>query len=377
MPDLLLEAKLRFDLACGRVIPPPLPPPIPRQKTLYHHAAWAGLLAPLLIILFAVAARTLAFAHALPPPLAALIGVVTILTIIAGVVFSTLALCGISSHGKSGLLWQGVVGLLLGLALGLLAGVGAFANLKKATANHQGMRQMQAASHDLLEKAGSDFNPTNGIDNQANLKKIEKFRDTLNALTNQMSGEEAQMMQALNVCMGRWAAGEKAFVAAAEDFQRAGILDFERLQTAAQLARHRGVVKAFLSANEIMRTNVFKQDRELEAELRARQISERNRIGFIKGFNSGRLPLLQRVSQIRDCDRDIGQACLKLYDLLEARSGHWQLNPQTEQPAFDDASAQTSADALLQSIALLGKKEVQIQKEVVQIQQQAARRQAR
>ena len=327
------------------------------------------------MVVFVVVMRSVVSGQVSNPGVLAVIGGISVLIVAASVVCSVIALSGISSQGKKGLLWPGVVGLVISGGLGLLFLTGAINGYKKVMANREGLRQMSAASHDLIKKSGASFNPTNGIDNRANLQKIEQFRNTLNTLSNQLSGDDAQMLQALNACMSRWAAAEKDFVAAAENFQHAGVLDFARLGTPEELAEHRQAVRAFSTANETLRTSVLNQGRDLETELRSRPISERNRNNFITGFNSGRAPLIQHVQQIRDCDRDVCQNCLRLYDLLETNAGHWQLNARTKKILFDDDTAQSSANELLHAIAALGKKEVQLQRETIQIQNQAANRQ--
>lgn len=294
-------------------------------------------------------------------------GLLIFLLIGTGMVCSVIALCGIGSSRRKGLLGPGLLGVLLNGAFVALFVFVFILGFKKAVANRQGMQQMFTATRELTQKAGDDFNPTNGINGQAELKKMDQLRSRFNALTNQLTGEDAEMMNGLNVCLANWAAAEKKFYTAVTAFQKAGVLDFQTVVSKDQLARKQQAVQRFLDANEEFRTVLLNEDKDLASELGSRKISALKLDQFMTGFRSSHEPLMYPVTQIRQCDKLMGNDCLQLLGLAESQWGNWTADP-VEKILFNDEKIQVSAKMLVEDINYQSKEELNLQREVIQLQ---------
>ncbi|HTB84517.1 MAG TPA: hypothetical protein VK742_12750 [Candidatus Sulfotelmatobacter sp.] len=296
-----------------------------------------------------------------------LAGLLILLMVGAGMVCSVLALCAIGSSGRKGLLVPGVLGVLLNSVWAVVFMVGFIQGYQRAMANRHGMQQMYNASRELTQKAGDDFNPTSGISGQAELKKMDQLRSRLNSLTNQLTGEDAEMMDGLNACLANWTAAEKKFIVASTEFQKAEVLNFKTLGSKEQLADREQAVQTFLDANEQFRTALLNQDQDLESELVSRKISAQKLDQFMAGFRSTHEPLLSRVARIRDCDKLVGNDCFQILGLAEKQWGNWTADP-VERILFNDEKVQVSSKMLVDDINYQAGKELNLQREVIQLQ---------
>jgi hypothetical protein len=132
-----------------RRTPPPLPttppvpvaplgyaqpiPVVPRTDTIYHQAAKAAWVAPL--IMFALSCLiTGAMGHNDQDnrPVRLVQGVLSILLIVGGLACGIVAMCGIRRYGKSGILVPAIVGLLINGLLVSLVGLGFVAGFRSA-----------------------------------------------------------------------------------------------------------------------------------------------------------------------------------------------------------------------------------------------------
>src|SRR5262245_51900439 len=102
--------------------PPPIPPEHRTQQSIFHQAAVAGLIAPVIGIV--VGGISQAAQHGQPANRAAilLIAGFVVLIFLAGLISSVTALCGIPGHGKRRLLGFGLSGAIVnGLMLFIFA----------------------------------------------------------------------------------------------------------------------------------------------------------------------------------------------------------------------------------------------------------------
>jgi hypothetical protein len=98
------------------MLPPPIstPPPLEKVKTFYHHAATYCVLAPFVAFGANVVIAASRASNPSPTRIEILVpAIILSLIILSGFVFGIISLFGIKRHGRAGILWKAVTGLLI------------------------------------------------------------------------------------------------------------------------------------------------------------------------------------------------------------------------------------------------------------------------
>ena len=150
------------------------------------------------------------------------------------------------------------------------------------------------------------------------------------------------------------------------------MMDFATLRTRGQIEPRRQAVQKFLKANETLKVAVSRQENDLEAELRSRQIPAGIRNDMLAGFHKSRSAVLAKVMEIRDCDVKFCQTILKLLDLADSEWGRWRYDAVQGKVVFNGNGSAETFNQLNKLIEAISKKEIQLQGEVVKLQTQMA-----
>jgi hypothetical protein len=352
--------------------PPPIPPEARNHQSNFHQAAIAALAAPLIGIVAGGVSQAIQQGQPANREVILAMGGFVVLMFFVGLGSSIVALCGISRYGKSRLLGFGLSGVIInGLLLFIFATnfVGA---RKAAIANQKGLQELRAATDEFRTNTVNAYNPTSGIAGDVQVKQMSDFRARLDTASKTVTGDDAQLFQALNVCMANWELAQKAFLKASGVFQAAGVLNFETLNQKEQVEQRLQIVQDYLKANETLRVSVVKQDADLEAELHSRAVPAAKLREFMNGFRASRAPIMVKVQQIRDCEKDAGNAILKILELTESQWGRWRYDTSRQTVVFEDHATQNEVARLGGLISSLSTKEIRLQGEMIDIQKKAA-----
>ncbi|GEM_PF-7049583 len=130
-----------------------LPPPIQKQKTFYHHAATYCLLAPFVGIGVSFVINVIHASNTSTPTtrIESLITALFLLIIIvSGVLFGVISLFGIRQHGKAGILWKAITGILI-VAFLFLAAIPSFLHARKMAQARQEQQSQPAVTMEQSE----------------------------------------------------------------------------------------------------------------------------------------------------------------------------------------------------------------------------------
>lgn len=348
------------------------PPPLPHQKSksnLYQRAATAGLVAALLAIAVSGVAYSVLQAAGADRAVILIMAGITFLVLLTGFVCALTALFGTRSHGTAKLLGYGLAGLIINGLL-LLVFTTNFINARnKAIANRKGHQEITAAMGSFSTNVAIAFNPTNGLDAGTMSKQFSEYSAKLNEASRNMNGNDAIAAQALADCVAKWNETQKELMKSFDEFDPAALMRFKTLSEKEQIEGRRQSLTNFLKVNEDLRSFLLSQTSDLEAELRSRPIPPAERDAMMTGFREARVPIEAKVMEIRDCDKESGEAILKLLDLAESQWGLWHFD-QNNKLVFTDGTAAKEFTALHAQIASLGKKEIQLQEQLIELSKQ-------
>ena len=353
--------------------PPPIPPEHRTHPGIFHQAAIAGLVAPVLGIVAGGISQGIQRGQAANREAILVIAGIVVLMFLAGLISSVVALCGIPSHGKRRLLGFGLSGAVInGLMLFIFA-TNFVSARNAAIANRKGMEELTAAAEQFRTNTAKAYNPDTGIDANAQLKQTSEFRSRLDTASKTMTGSDAEAAQAIAVCMAKWEQQQRDFTIAMKAFDPKALMAYRTLTEKEQIEPRRQVVQTFLKASEDLRASVLKQTDDLQAELSTRPIPVATKSQIMAGFHSpSRAAIVAKALAIRDCDKGSCEAILGLLDLAESQWGRWRFDEDQNNVIFDDQASARSFSQLHAQINSFGQKELQLQGDVIELQKKAA-----
>jgi hypothetical protein len=342
-----------------------------KKWTIFHVAALAGLAAPLIGLVVTMILGSLRQGQSAgQPAILVLVGALAGLMLLLGLVCSVVALCGIPSQGRKRLLGYGLSGAVINVLLLSLFITGFVHGFREAVANKKASQQLTSATDAAVTNIANAYDPNSGINPDVQLKGLSEYRAQVDSASKRMSGDDGQAAQAMAVCMAKWERAQKDFAESMKDFDAPAVIDFKTLYAKGQLEQRRQAVQNYLKANETLRVAFSREESDLEAELRSRQMPAGTRNEILTGFRKSRTAVLAKVMEIRDCEANFCQALLKLLDLADSQWGRWRYDAAQGKVLFNETASAETFNQLHKQIEGLSKKEVQLQGEVVKIQTQ-------
>jgi hypothetical protein len=283
-------------------------------------------------------------------------------------VFAIVALCGISRHGKRGLLGRGLAGAVINGVLVLAMVVGAVTAVgRRVQGRREAAKEVQSASRELRESVGKNYDPDVGITNDGT-QQLGEYRSKLDSAAKKTSGKDALSLQALSAYMGRIQAEAKKFSVAADKLTQAEVVNLGTLKEKNQIAERRQVVQDFLVANKIFKEALAKQDEILKEELLARKLKPAQVEEMMVPFRRSQAPLLKKAMAIRETDDKLGQYFLKLLDIAEAQWGQFRHDKATATTVFENDAAAEEFNALVAEVQDVADEQTRLQGELIKLQ---------
>ena len=347
--------------------PPPVPPILPEKTPLARQAATASLITPLLAILVSAAAATLTQGAEANPLLKVALGILCAMLILAGFVFSLIALAGISRHGPQGILGKSLCGLAINGLLVFFFIFGFVTGFNRARQSHQFLKDAAATASDLRSSVRRSFDPKKGITN-VDLSSYDRLQTQLNNASQSLSGDDAIMAKAMQAYVSRMQTALQHYQISLQKLTGANVLSSLDLSDRKELAGRREIVRQFMAVNGELKGVITNSETQIEADLVRLQLPSDKVRQFMAGFHSKAAPINALTSQIRDCDDQMGQAMLAAMDVLDAQWGKWRYDSSVKQVRFDDAAAGAVYRKHLVAMQAAGEEQIGLQKKLVSLQ---------
>jgi hypothetical protein len=349
--------------------PPPIPPEArvqPNRSSLFHLAAKISLLFPVIVVALSQLEKA---AHTREMTL--LIGGVMFGLLLLGLIAAIVGLCGIGKYDARGLLGFGMSGLALNGLLMVIFATNFISGYQKAHANDEKLAALRDAYH---SQTLDNYNTNTGVDPDKALKQLNEYQTNINALSQQMTGDDALAMQVTQLFMQRMQAGVAKMVAAQKAVTAAEVLDTSTLTNRNDIEPRRQLLRELMADNEAVRYLITNRTQFAQSELKARGVSANAIKEFLAGMNQSFPEDLS--NQLRDCGKQSCEAQLGILDLLDSEWGKWKYNFAKDKLQFNDDATIDKYNELVQTITDLSQKEIDLQGEILKWQQaRRARRQ--
>ena len=347
--------------------PPPSPPVRPEGIQFARQAAIAALIAPLLAVVVSAANAALGQGSAASPSFKLALGVLCTLFILAGVVFSIIALAGIPAHGTRGILGKSICGLAINGLLVLFLVIGFISGVNRARQSHQTLNDAMASVSDLRSNVQKSFDPEKGITN-VDLSQFDRLQTRLGDASQKLTGGDAIVAKAMQAHVSRMTTALQHYEASLKKLTDAAVLSRLNLRDKQELADRGEVVKQFMAANSELKGVITNADRRIEADLVRLQARPDQVRQFMAGFHQKATPVNALTTQIRDCDDRSGQDMLAALGLLEAHWGEWRYNLSADQLRFDDTAVRAAYRKLVAEAQAASTEQIGRQKKLVSLQ---------
>ncbi|HXS69484.1 MAG TPA: hypothetical protein VN761_11610 [Candidatus Polarisedimenticolia bacterium] len=352
--------------------PPPIPPPHDNRNSIAHQAAKASFIAPVLVILLAMAHASLAQQFHNPAQVGLIFDLVGLVLIVAGFVAAIVGLAGIPTYGKAGLLGRSIAGLVINGFLIFIFGTNFVSAQKKALASRQALKEIQASSADIRSDLKKNFDPKNGITN-VDVDKIGRISSQLRNASQNLSGDDAKVANVMAAFLDRTRGALKTFQDSVAEMRNARVLDRFDPNDKGQFAARKKIVQRFLQANSDLTKTITNAEDSIRADLVKAQLSQPTIESVIAGYHSSTAPMNATTLQIRQCDDRMGHAMLDALNTLESQWGHWKVDPGTGRLAFDDLETRETYNKSIIAMKTAANDEVKLQAELIDRQQRAQR----
>jgi len=351
------------------------PPPLPlgqSNKTLFHQAGVASIVAPLLAIAIAFAMGAMSRGEPLSQTTTIIRGAISVILILTGLCLGVLALCGIPRHGRRGLLVRGMIGVgLNGVLVAAMIAVTVTGLGRRSRESREAWSEVRSAADDLRVGLRTNYSAETGLTNDVT-EQMGQFRTRIENAAKNARGDDAVIMQATAAFAAKNQRQAEQFKAVTDELTAAAVANFSTLTNRSQLDGRRRLVERFLTSNKEFKELLMHQDAAMEAELRARHLSPTKVEQFVTGFRTSQIQLLPKVAGIRACDQRMGQALLEILDLAEANWGRWRYDEDAELTRFQDAGVADTYNAQVELIQEAAREQIRLQGEIIEIQRRAA-----
>lgn len=270
-----------------------------------------------------------------------IMGGVSGLILLSGLIASIYALASVPRHGRPGLLGRGLAGLVLNGVFLVLFSIGFVTAFQKARSNslqaQVELKRLQAANQEAQADMRKELQEKGSI--ESGEQQLERLQSQYKEAGEKLSGHHKVIMEASAAYAEALQREMKKYNAAVTAFQAAEVLNAGAIENQAQIAEKRTVVENFMAANASLTVFMKQSGQVYEKELRQRKLPEATLQEVLRGFNRSaglRQPLLM---EIRTCDERLGKAALGALDLLDKQYGKWRYVAATEQINFTDDAA--------------------------------------
>ena len=287
-------------------------------------------------------------------------GMLLVGLMLLGLISSIVALLGIRRYGTRKLMAYGMCGIGVNGLLLLIFTTNFVSSYNRARANRQGIESLSDTIHSQI---ASNYNPTSGIDGDKQLKIMADYQTKLGGMSQQLSGDDAVMIQAAQAIAKKAQAAAEKMMAANKAFEKADVYNFETLTNQSGLEPRRQAIRDVMVANGNLRDIIANRAELAAAELRSRGISEENIKEFVAsvGKPNGDDPALK----LRDCATRHSEISLNLLDFMGKQWGNWRYDTSQGVVVIGDDILRENFTAMVTQLSDLENQETTLQGEIV------------
>jgi hypothetical protein len=239
-------------------------------------------------------------------------------------------------------------------------------NSQRKAAAQAGWQEMKSSGRELHDAQKKNFDPKIGITN-VDLTRLEKMQAGLKNVSQNASGDEAIVAQALSQYMNRLQIAVKSYQDAAGKLRAAHVLDRFDSSDAAQIPARREIVQQFLDANAAVRQVLTNCEDRFRADLTTAKVRDLKIQEFLDTIHSALARKNTILLNIRQCDDRMGAAMLDALNTLESERGHWKYDSTSNKIRFETAAAGEAYNNAIATIEAASEEQLKLQAQLVNL----------
>jgi hypothetical protein len=237
---------------------------------------------------------------------------------------------------------------------------------RKAVASQAGWQEVKSSGRALHDDQKKNFDPKIGITN-ADLARLEKMQAGLKNVSENASGDEAIVAQAISQYINRLQTAVKTYQDVAGKLRAAHVLDKFDSSDIAQIPARREIVQQFLNANGAVKQVLTNCEDRFRADLTAAKVRDLKIQDFLDVLHSALARKNAILLKIRQCDDRMGVAMLDALNTLKSERGHWKYDPNTNKIRFETAATTEAYENAIAAIEAASEEQVKLQAQLVNL----------
>jgi len=293
------------------------------------------------------------------------LAIVVLMLFVAGGVTGIVAVAGTSRYGNAGLLGRGLLGSLLSVVLALVL----VPTLFQVNSRVRAQQDFRTALTNLMGTASGTPNELND--------RLAATSAALGTAAEQASGTDAAVLNASAAFFSRVQKATEPYTTAMQRLQSAKVLDFGTIRARADIESRRGLVRAFVAANEGLRKFVESGPAVFAEETAKVVLTEDQRAKLVSRFELGFGRTQPLNLKIRAADAELAGAILGVLNLLDGQWGRWRFDMRTQSVRFSDRQAAQTYQAFTRQLQAAAAEQSKLQQQMVELKQTAQSQGAR
>ena len=237
---------------------------------------------------------------------------------------------------------------------------------RKAAASQAGWQEVKSSGRELHDDQKKNFDPKIGITN-VDLARLEKMQVGLKNVSENASGDEAIVAQAISQYINRLQTAVKSYQDAAGKLRAAHVLDQFDSSDIAQIPARREIVQRFLDANGAVKQVLTNCEDRFRADLTAAKVRDLKIQNLLDALHSALARKNAILLKIRQYDDQMGVAMLDALNTLESERGHWKYDPNTNKIRFETAATTEAYENAIAAIEAASAEQVKLQAQLVNL----------
>lgn len=287
-------------------------------------------------------------------------GWVCMLMFVVSLVLGVVALCVMRRHGSEGILRPALTGVCISAFCIYLFGDGFLRGYRNARARaelNEKINQIRARERMYLTN-------NSPITTESELKKINEAQSILDHATQNSSGDQALLSQAMSAYLTRTKVELARFAKAADPIGDVADFDMRKVNHPEDLNKQIQQVKNFMAANEKLLEFVNNSDNLLIGELQKVHLPQNRIDEAMKGYRFAIEGQNDLAIKIRLQDRRFGEALLGTLGLLADNWGKWKYSTEKKTVLFEDHTVWKKYIGYLDELEAAQKEETSVQRQL-------------
>lgn len=292
-----------------------------------------------------------------------MIGIILLLILAAGIIFSIIGLTASSKNASAGMKKRATIALLINGCILFIVLFIAIPNIQSVRRSDIEVEVRELAEKALEERIELDELVAKGEDiGDKSVGVLENSIERINKISENSSSTKAEFLKAVAESMEDLKEPLGKYNSSFSAFAKAGGIDVAEIQSVDDIEERLTLLKAFEKANEEL--DFFQQSLESRLRIKLSAVRQKDELEkLIQGWRQGFRPAL--IRKTRDADRRLIKNYRSALELYSNHWGKWSYDKESGMILTDDESVINGHNRAMEAINHIADEQEKLQKEIL------------